>query len=123
MYTRAAPKVDVATLATSGYRGGSLFNTIIFGEIAYHIAAIVEMGSRNNDVWPNIRVPLEQEAIETLQKKLCNDDQVVVECTHNTDHNKSFSPAVEWQTTHHYGEDSPYTSGMEGWEDWCDVPQ
>ena len=157
--TCAAQKfdVDLDALVTSGFSGGSLFNTIILGQRAEHIAAMVEMsGGANievptfeekfapydtpsvdvpvllisggdNDLWPDASFPLVhfQEATDTLQTKLRTDNQFVVRCTHNTGHNitnKAFNSAIEWLTVHRYGEESPYESGIEGWEDWCVVP-
>ena len=150
--------VDLDALVSSGFSGGSLFNTVLLGQRADHIAAMVEMsGGANievpsfeekfapydtpavdipillisggdNDLWPDASFPIVhfQEATDTLQSKLLEDNQFVVRCTHNTGHNitnKAFSSAIEWLTTHNYGEESPYESGIEEWEDWCVIPQ
>ena len=150
--------VDLDALISSGFSGGSLFNTVLLGQRADHIATIVEMsGGANievptfeekfarydtpavdipvllisggdNDLWPDASFPVVhfQEATDTLQNKLLEDNQFVVRCTHNTGHNitnKAFSSAIEWLTTHRYGEESPYEAGIEEWDDWCVIPQ
>lgn len=150
--------VDLDALVSAGFSGGSLFNTVILGERADHIAALVEMsGGANievptfeeklapydtpsvdvpvllisggeNDLWPDASFPIVhfQNATDTLQEKLLDDEQFVVRCTHNTGHNitnKAFSTAIDWLSTHRYGESSPYEDGIEGWDDWCVVPQ
>ena len=150
--------VDLDALVSSGFSGGSLFNTVLLGQRADHIATIVEMsGGANievptfeekfarydtpavdipvllisggdNDLWPDASFPVVhfQEATDTLESKLLEDNQFVVRCTHNTGHNitnKAFSSAIEWLTTHRYGEESPYEAGIEEWNDWCVTPQ
>ena len=150
--------VDLDQLVSSGFSGGSLFNTILLGERADHIATIVEMsGGANievptfekkfaryktpvvdipvllisggaNDLWPDASYPIVQfeEATNTLQSKLLEDDQFVVRCTHNTGHNitnKAFSVAIDWLNAHEYGVSSPYEAGIGDWEDWCVIPE
>jgi predicted esterase len=151
--------INLDKVVSGGFSGGSLFNTILLGERADHLAAVVEMSGGANidiptfdekiapydtpstdipillisggdtDLWPDASLPIVhfQEATDTLQEKLLEDERFVVRCTHNTGHNitnKAFSAAIDWLAIHEYGVSSTYEEeGIGSWEDWCVVPE
>jgi predicted esterase len=151
--------VDLDKLAISGFSGGSLFLTVLLGQRADTLAAVVEMSGGadielgilvedtvapyytptsdvpillisggSNDLWPDPSYTLVHfdEASDTLQQLLLNDDKFVVRCRHNAGHTittKSYNTSIDWLVNHEYGVESPYKSDIGSWSDWCDIPE
>ncbi|MCB9795902.1 MAG: hypothetical protein H6741_24670, partial [Alphaproteobacteria bacterium] len=93
---------------------------------AYAYPALLVSGG-TQDVWPSPQFALIDfvAGTDTLESNLVADGHVVVRCRHNQGHTitqDEYAFAVEWVTSHRFGDASIYAEGdLSGNEDWCEL--
>jgi len=93
-------------------------------EPASKVPVLLQAGG-SSDVWPNESLAIVDfgAATDTLQSHLVGAGHYAVRCDHDSGHTitqAGYTAAVDWLTSHTYGEPSPWEeSGIGSWDDWC----
>ena len=77
------------------------------------------------DVWPDASLAIVDfvAATDTLQAHLVDAGHYTVRCDHDSGHTitqAGYTAAIDWLTSHTYGEPSPWEdAGIGSWDSWC----
>ena len=99
-------------------------NFAAYNTPAWTLPGLVASGG-DEDVWPDPSAPLVdfESASDTLADRLVTDGHFVVRCHHDTGHTITYDEyllAIDWLSSHRFGEPSPYASaGLGDDADWC----
>jgi hypothetical protein len=103
--------VDLKRLASVGFSGGAMWNTVIIGERSDTLSAAVEASGGSDYTIPLFSEP----GTDRLEDHLVEAGHVVVRCDHTYGHTITqggWNAAIDWATEHVYGEPSPWASDL-----------
>lgn len=93
-------------------------------EPASKVPMLLQAGGES-DVWPDASLAIVDfsAATDTLQAHLVDAGHYTVRCDHDSGHTitqSGYSAAIDWLSSHTYGEPSPWEdAGIGSWDSWC----